>query len=119
MRRLLLIILVLAIAHTVWAQADTSHTDSNPVRGLEYHKEEPDSVKQSKVRYFYYSPAQTKIFEMYLPQLSPTGVQFYDSQDELNGNYYLSLGIIGHPHLALLSPYQPVHLHKLLTYHFL
>ena len=103
MRRILLIILVLAIAHTLWAQADTSHTDSNPVRGLEYHKEEPDSLKQSKVRYFYYSPAQTKIFEMYLPQLSPTGVQFYDSQDELNGNYYLSLGIIGHPHLALFS----------------
>lgn len=103
MRRLLLIILAFAAVQYVSAQADTSHTDSNPVRGLEYHKEEPDSAKQSKVRYFYYTPAQTKIFEMHVPQLSPTSIQFYDSQDELNGNYYLSVGTMGHPHLALFS----------------
>ncbi|MCR5589088.1 MAG: putative porin [Bacteroidales bacterium] len=103
MKRLLLIILALAVAHTVSAQADTSHADSKPVRGLEYHKEEPDSVKQSKVHYFFYTPAQTKINAMYMPQLSPTGMQFNDPLDELNGNYYLSVGVIGHPHLALYS----------------
>ena len=87
----------------VWSQADTAHTDSNPVRGLEYHKEEPDSLKQTKVRYFYYTPAQTKINTMYMPKLSPTGVQFHDPLDALNGNYYLGIGVIGHPHLALYS----------------
>lgn len=103
MKHILLILLAFAATHTIWAQADTANNDNKPVRGLEYHKEEPDSVKQAKVRYFFYAPAQTKINAMYMPQLSPTGIQFNDPLDGLNGNYYLGIGVIGHPHLALYS----------------
>lgn len=101
MRRFLLIILSLAVAQNIWAQSDTTHSESQPVRGLEYHKEEPDSLKRAKVFYFFYTPAQVKINKVYNPSLSPTGAQFNDPIDALNGNYYLGMGVIGHPHLAL------------------
>ena len=109
MRRLLLIILGLAVAQNIWAQSDTAHTESQPVRGLEYHKEEPDSAKRAKVFYFFNTPAQTKINKVYNPGLTPTGGQFNDPIDALNGNYYLGMGVIGHPHLALYpTPSEPL-----------
>lgn len=109
MRRLLLIIFLLAVFQNLSGQADTSHTESQPVRGLEYHKEEPDSVKCSKVTYFYSLPAQSKIFTVHNPRMIATGVQFNDAIDAINGNYYLGFGVIGHPHLGLFpNPAAPL-----------
>lgn len=100
-----LVMLLAAAPHCLRAQVnpqiDTARNEGPQVRGLEYHKEEPDSVKRGKVYYFFYSPAQTKINAVLHPSLSPTGAQFNDALDAINGNYYLGIGVAGHPHLAL------------------
>ena len=100
-----LVMLLAAAPHCLRAQVnpqiDTARNEGPQVRGLEYHKEEPDSVKRGKVYYFFYSPAQTKINAVLHPSLSPTGAQFNDAIDAINGNYYLGIGVAGHPHLAL------------------
>ena len=70
-------------------------------KGIQYTKEVPDSVLRSKVFYFYHQPARAKIFQIWNPTLDPTGIQFADPLDALNGNYYLGKGIVGQPHVAL------------------
>ena len=80
---------------------DSASRDSNEVKGLIYHKETPDSVLRRRVFMFHHEPLQVKINRLWNPTLDPTGVQFADRLDALNGNYYLSKGIVGQPHYAL------------------
>lgn len=80
---------------------DSTFRDSNVVRGLEYHKEIPDSVLRNRVFMFHHKPFTSKIFEVWNPTLDPTGVQLADRLDAMNGNYYLGKGIVGQPHIGL------------------
>ena len=73
----------------------------NAPKGIEYHVETPDSVLQASVFSFQHLPLDVKIMDFDHPSLSPTGAQFYDRVDGLNGNYYLYAGEMGHPHLAI------------------
>lgn len=83
-------------------QDDTTRTDTiAEPKGIQYVKEVPDSVLRKKVFYFHHSTAQPKIMEVWHPTLDPTGIQFCDPLDALNGNYYLGKGVVGHPHVAL------------------
>ena len=80
---------------------DSSSRDTNAVRGLVYNKETPDTVLQKQVFMFRYTPFRAKINEVWNPDLSPTGLQFVDPKDALNGNYYLGKGTVGQPHVAI------------------
>ena len=85
--------------------ADSTQRDTNAVRGLVYHKETPDSVLQQQVFMFHYEPLTVKYYEVWNPDLSPTGAQFSDPLDELNGDYFLGKGLVGQPHYALFSTF--------------
>ena len=78
------------------SQADTSAT-----KGLVFNKDVPDSVLRQKVFLFHYRPTRIWIDEVWNPTLDPTGIQFADPLDALNGNYYLGKGSPGHPHVSL------------------
>lgn len=78
-----------------------ANPDTSATKGLEYHEEIPDSVLRNKVFFFHYTPRGVKIDEVWNPTLDPTGAQFSNPLDGLNGNYYLGKGIIGHPHTAI------------------
>lgn len=80
---------------------DSTLRDTNVIRGLEYHKETPDSVLQRQVFLFHFVPLAVKYNEVWNPVLSPTGAQLSDRIDELNGNYYLGKGSLGQPHYGL------------------
>lgn len=82
-----------------------ANPDTSATKGLEYHEEIPDSVLRNRVFFFHYTPRGVKIDEVWNPTLDPTGEQFSDPLDGLNGNYYLGKGIIGHPHTALFSSF--------------
>ncbi len=84
-----------------FADDSTRNADSNAVRGLVYYKATPDSVLRSRVFMFHYSPLEVKINELWNPTLDPTGVQFSNRLDALNGDYYLGKGIVGQPHCSL------------------
>ena len=89
------------IAAPVLAQ----EADTSAMKGIVYAKETPDSVLREKVFFYHYDPFRVKIDELHHPTLSPTGLQFNDPLDALNGNYYLSTGVIGHPHLELFPTF--------------
>lgn len=82
---------------------DSTNTqgDSTELKGLIYYKEIPDSVLRAKVFYFYLRPNRVWIDTVFNPSLDPTGVQYNDCLDAINGNYYLGKGALGHPHIAL------------------
>lgn len=83
-------------------QNDTTKRDTvAQPQGIQYVKEVPDSVLRRKVFFFHYSPAHPKIDELKNPTIDPTGVQFCEALDALNGNYYLGKGILGHSHVAI------------------
>ena len=50
---------------------------------------------------FHHRTASIWIDQWWNPTLDPTGVQFADPIDALNGNYYLGKGQVGHPHTSL------------------
>lgn len=79
----------------------TTASDSNAVQGLVYNKETPDSVLRKKVFLFHHRTAQVWIDQVWNPTLDPTGVQFWDPLDALNGNYFIGKGTLGHPHIGL------------------
>lgn len=81
--------------------SDSNQVDTSANKGLVYVKETPDSVLRKKVFFFYYKPHSVKIDELWNPTLDPTGAQFSDPLDGFNGNFYLSQGTIGHPHLSV------------------
>lgn len=68
--------------------------------GIEYHIEIPDSVLQGSIFIFHRHPLQVKIMEFEHPDFNPTGVQFSDPLDGFNGDYYLGVTELGHPHLS-------------------
>ena len=78
-----------------------SQGDSAAIQGLVYNKETPDSVLKQKVFLFHHRTARIWIDELWNPTLDPTGVQYHDPLDALNGNYYLGKGSLGHPHVSL------------------
>lgn len=71
------------------------------MKGLVDHVDIPDSVLQEQVYIFHYNPLDVKILSYVNPSLSPTGAQFSDRLDTLNGNYYLSKGNVGQSHYPL------------------
>ena len=78
-----------------------SQSDTAATKGLVYNKEVPDSVLKQKVFLFHHRRARVWIDEVWNPTLDPTGAQFNDPLDALNGNYYLGKGSLGHPHVSL------------------
>ncbi len=76
-------------------------SDSSAITGLQYHTETPDSVLRQRVFLFFYHPTEVKLYDVWNPTLDPTGVQFSDPLDALNGDYYLGKGMLGHPHVSL------------------
>ena len=75
--------------------------DTSATKGLIYNNEVPDSVLRQKVFLFHHRTARIWIDEVRNPTLDPTGAQFSDPLDALNGNYYLGKGSLGHPHIGL------------------
>lgn len=80
---------------------DTSSTFE--LKGIEHHEEEPDSVLWKSVSVFRYFPKMVKIQEIERPDNNPTGAQFVDKLDALNGNYYLSKGSTGQVHYGIYA----------------
>ncbi len=80
---------------------DSTQADTSATKGLVFVEETPDSVLRMKVFLFHHHTAKIWVDSLWNPTLDPTGVQFHDPQDALNGNYYLGKGSLGHPHLAL------------------
>ena len=78
-----------------------SQTDTTALKGIVYHQEVPDSVLREKVFLFHHRSTRVWIDEVWNPTLDPTGAQFSDPLDALNGNYYLGKGSLGHPHTGL------------------
>ncbi len=78
-----------------------SNVDTSATKGLVFVKEEPDSVLRKKVFSFWYEPKSVKISEVFNPTLDPTGAQYHDPIDAMDGDYRLSTGVIGHPHISL------------------
>ena len=80
---------------------DSTNADTSATKGLEYHTEIPDSILRQKVFLLRYNPTRVWIEQAWNPTLDPTGAQFNDALDALNGNYYLGKGFLGHPHTSL------------------
>ena len=81
--------------------SSSSQIDTSATKGLIYHTEIPDSILRQKVFMFHHRTASVWIDEVHNPSLDPTGAQFHDALDALNGNYYLGKGSLGHPHIAI------------------
>ena len=85
------------------AQRDSTSSSSDELlKGIEYHVDIPDSVLQASIYMFHRHPMQVKIMELEHPSLSPTGAQFCDPLDALNGDYYLIVSELGHPHYSVV-----------------
>lgn len=74
-------------------------------KGIEYHEDIPDTTLQRSVFMFRYDPQSVKIKDVVYPSLDPTGVQYHDALDAMNGNYYLSRGVFGQQHLSLYQTF--------------
>ena len=86
------------------ARSDTASADGMP-KGIEYHEDIPDSILQASVFFFHRLPMEVKIMALEHPQLTPTGAQFCDPLDALNGDYYLNVSELGHPHYSLFPTF--------------
>lgn len=82
---------------------DTSSTFE--LKGIEHHEEIPDSVLWKSVAVFRYYPKMVKLMEIVHPDNDPTGVQFVDKLDALNGDYYLSKGSSGQAHYGIYGDF--------------
>lgn len=88
-------------------QSSTSDSSAvGDINGIEYHVDIPDSVLQASVYMFHRQALQIKIKDIEHPSLSPTGAQFHDRLDGFNGNYYLSVSELGHPHYSLFPSFE-------------
>lgn len=86
----------------------TNKADSSAVQGLsgiEYHEDVPDSVLQGSVFIFHRSSMEVKILDVDHPELTPTGAQFSDPLDALNGDYYLSVTELGHQNYSIFPTF--------------
>ncbi len=93
-----------SIPDSTSAKDDTLSGDGL-LKGIEYHVDIPDSTLQASIFFFHRLPLQVKIMELEHPTLSPTGAQFCDRLDALNGNYYLNVTELGHQHYALMPDF--------------
>lgn len=80
---------------------DSTYSDTSSTKGLEDHTEIPDSILRQKVFILRYNPTRVWLEHLWNPSLDPTGAQFHDALDALNGNYYLGKGSLGHPHIGI------------------
>lgn len=85
---------------TTAVQDSAAKKNEEMLGGIEYHVEIPDSVLQGSIFIFHRHPLQVKIMDFEHPTFDPTGVQFCDPLDGFNGDYYLSVTELGHPHLS-------------------
>lgn len=74
-------------------------TVTQEIKGIEHHEDIPDSVLLNSVFRFHYTPLAVKILSLEFPTFDPTGAQHHDRLQSLNGNYYLSTGVIGQSHI--------------------
>lgn len=86
---------------TASANNSPDSASSEQPNGIEEHEDIPDSILQGSVFAFHRQPLEVKIMGFQHPSLSPTGGQFCDVLDAFNGNYYLTVTEMGHPHRAL------------------
>lgn len=63
--------------------------------GIEHHEEIPDSVLIGSIYRFHYTPLAVKVLDLEHIRFDPTGAQYPDANDALNGNYYLGKGSAG------------------------
>lgn len=84
---------------TSTTSADTSAQST--MLGIEYHVDIPDSILQASVFMFHRPAGQVKIMAIEHPTLSLTGSQFHDCLDAFNGDYFLTVSELGHPHYSL------------------
>lgn len=83
-------------------QADST---SDEIDGIEYTVETPDSVLQGQVFMFHRTFARVKIMSIEHPTLTPTGAQFHDRLESLNGDYYLTVADLGHQHYSVFPTF--------------
>ncbi|MBP3763614.1 MAG: hypothetical protein J6I49_07045 [Bacteroidales bacterium] len=96
---LLACVLLLSVAFVPTLRAQEA--DTSATKNLVFAKETPDSVLKQKVFLFPYSPFAVKINRIDHPNLSPSAIQHHDLLDAHNGTYYLSTGVLGHPHYSI------------------
>lgn len=84
------------------ASADTTN---NPIKGIEYHEDIPDSILQQSIYIFHRQPMTVKIMDITHPLITPTGAQFHNPLDAFNGQYYLSVTELGHPHYSIFPSF--------------
>ncbi len=96
------LLLFLLLSAAAWGQENSSQ---DKPKGIEYHVEVPDSVQQASVFTFNSKPNEVKMLEYRHLSHRLTGAQFCDRLDALNGNYYLTVTELGHPHLELFHDY--------------
>ena len=89
---------------TSTSTSDTSSAEGS-VLGIEFHVDTPDSVLQSSVFMFHRLPGQVKIMDIDHPALHITGTQFHDCLDAFNGDFYLTVSEIGHPHYSIFPSF--------------
>lgn len=89
--------------NTIGNQFDEDSSSTFELKGIEHHEEIPDSVLWKSVAIFRYYPKMVKLMEIGHPDNDPTGVQYSDKLDALNGNYYLSKGSAGHAHYGVYA----------------
>ncbi len=86
------------------ASSDTTSTESSAL-GIEFHVDVPDSALQSSVFMFHRRSGEVKIMSVSHPSLRLTGSQFHDCLDAFNGNYYLTVSELGHPHYSIFPSF--------------
>lgn len=74
---------------------DSTHDE---VKGIEHHEDIPDSVLIGSVFRFHFTPLAVKILSIEHPDFEPSGAQYNDPLHAMNGNFYLSTGVIGQSH---------------------
>ncbi len=77
--------------------------DTATLKGIEFHKDIPDTTLLGGTYRFYFTPNKVKIDLVEYPTFSATGMQFIDKLDRLDGNYYISKGTIGQIH-QIITP---------------
>lgn len=112
-RRPILCLLLLLTAFVAKGQSDSynpmgspadTNSDQQP-KGVIDNPEEPDSILRQRVFFFKHHLGAVKISQIFHPTLSPIGAQFNDRLDALNGNYYLSKGLVGQSHYAIFPTF--------------
>jgi len=86
------------------SSSDSSSAQSS-MMGIEYHVDIPDSVLQASVYMFHRRSGQVKIMAIEHPTLNLTGSQFHDCLDAFNGDYFLTVSELGHPHYSIFPSF--------------